>query len=106
MINTGIRARNVAGQNQFNADTVAAQNAKLSAKSQIAANVGNKAMQMRAEKGRKEYDASYLDVLRQKYKDSGINERMIEVWMKKYMDESKAKGTFKYGGKILRKKKS
>lgn len=104
-MNANINARNVANENQFKADQVAAKNQKLSQYSQIAANVGQKAMQMRQEKQRKEYDRAYLDILRQKYNDSGLNDRFVDMIMKKYEDEAYKKGTFRYGGKMPRGKK-
>jgi hypothetical protein len=104
LLNTNVGARNVERQNQFKADSVAAKNAKLSNYSQIASNVGTKALQMRQEGQKKEYDRAYLDVLRSKYKDSGLNDRFVDMIMKRYEDQAYKKGSFKYGGKMGKKK--
>ncbi len=105
MLNTGIKARNVDRQNQLKQDQVTAQNTKLSNYSQIASNVGAKAMQMRQEGQKKEYDKMYLDVLRQKYKDSGLGDRFINMIMKRYEDQAYKTNSFKYGGKMPKSKK-
>lgn len=104
-LNSQINARNTERKNQFKQDTVAAKNQKLSNYSQIASNVGDKAMQMKRESNMKEYDRMYLDVLRQKYRDSKLDERFIDMIMKKKEEAAYKTGFFKYGGKLPKIKK-
>lgn len=92
-LNQGVKARNAQTLNQFNLLNTEADNRQLSAYSQIASNVGNKVLQKGREKNEMKRDEMHYEFLKAKYKDSGIDQRVLEDIMNQYKTKKKNGGT-------------
>ena len=105
-LNSAVGARNADRQNAANLLETEFHNRKLSAYSQIAANMGNKFTQKQRENRLFEADEKALRILGDRYKDSGIqdryfNDRLKELYPEFYKKEEKEKK--KMGGKLKKK---
>lgn len=97
-MNLGVGARNTDRRNTNNLFRVEQKNRQLSAYSQIAANVGQKAGQIRRENNLKDLSMTELDVLKKQYEDSGVYDRNLQKLIDDYKKRQGLKQKNKFGG--------